>query len=81
MNAVLLLSTNPGCQQKAYKSIKEILEEAKDHDVEIESVVHCFGRVDGVIVCQCKNLKEINHFAEAFRREGLFHTETLIGVE
>lgn len=81
MDAVILLSTNPGSQKKAYGAIKEILEEAKNHDIVIESITHCFGRVDGVVVCKCEDLMNINAFAEAFRRDGFFNTETLIGIE
>lgn len=77
MRAVVLLKTNPGFQEKAYAVLKGI----KTKGVQTEMVCHCFGRFDGVVVCTCDDLKGLNTFTETLRREGVFHTETLIAIE
>jgi len=77
MRAIILLRTNPGFQEKAYT----VLRDNSTKGVEIESVAHCFGRFDGVVMCKYDNPKSLNSFAEALRREGVFHTETLIAID
>jgi uncharacterized protein with GYD domain len=77
MKAIILLKTNPGFQKKAYAALKNI----SIKGVQAEPVCHCFGRFDGVVICKYDDLKRLNAFAEALRREGVFHTETLIAIE
>jgi uncharacterized protein with GYD domain len=77
MRAIVLLKTNPGFQEKAYAALKGI--SAKG--VQTEMVCHCFGRFDGVVICKYDDLKRLNAFTETLRREGVFHTETLITID
>lgn len=77
MRAIVLLKANPGFQDKAYGTLKGI----SIKGVKTETVCHCFGRFDGVAICNYDDLKGLNTFTEALRREGVFHTETLIAIE
>ena len=77
MRAIILLRTNPGFQEKAYKVLKNI----SIKGIETGLVAHCFGRFDGVVICKYDDLKSLNAFTETLRREGVFHTETLIAIE
>jgi len=77
MRAIILLRTNPGFQEKAYGVLKDISVKG----IEPELVAHCFGRFDGVVICKYDDLKSLNAFAETLRREGVFHTETLIAID
>ena len=77
MRAIILLRTNPGFQERAY----EVLERISVKGVELEAIAHCYGRFDGVIICKYDDLKSLNVLTEILRREGVFHTETLIAIE
>ncbi len=77
MRAIVLLKTNPGFQEKAYAALKGISVKG----VQTETVCHCFGRFDGVVICKYDDLKGLNAFTETLRREGVFHTETLIAID
>jgi uncharacterized protein with GYD domain len=79
MKAIVLLRTNPGFGQKAYEKIKTCAKDASG--VKIHSLVHCFGRFDGVIVSEFSDLKKLNVFTEKLRKDGVFQTETLIAVD
>jgi hypothetical protein len=77
MRAVILLRANPGFQERAYEALKGIAVEG----VRIESIAHCFGRFDGVITCSYEHMGNLNKLGELLRKKGVFHTETLIGIE
>lgn len=77
MKAIILLKTNPGFQEKAYEAITGI----SIKGVKVETQVHCFGRYDGVVICNYDDLKGLNAFTEKLRQEGVFHTETLIAID
>ena len=77
MTAIVLLHTNPGCQEKGRNLLKGIVTK----DVKVNSVVHVFGRFDGVIFCEFANVGALNAFGEALRKDGVFDTETLIAIE
>lgn len=77
MRAMILLKTNPGFQKDAYALLKRI----SVKDVKVNAVMHLFGRFDGVVMCESTGLKSLGNFAEALRRRGVFHTETLIAID
>jgi uncharacterized protein with GYD domain len=77
MTAVVLLHTNPGFQEKG----RTLLKGLSVSDVKVSRVMHVFGRFDGVIFCEFTNLKALNAFGEALRKDGVFDTETLISIE
>ena len=80
MQAVILLSTNPGHQEQAYGVLDGVLDKWRAKSGTQLSVVHCFGRYDGVLLCEFDEQSSANKLAEELRRDGTFHTETLIGV-
>ena len=81
MKAVILLTTNPGFQEQAYSTLEEVTKGATRKGVKHISIAHCFGRFDGVITCDCADPKALSTVAEALRKKGVFHTETLIAIE
>lgn len=80
MKAVILLRTNPGFQEKAYEVLEEVIKGATVRGVKNISIFHCFGRFDGVVTCDCSDSKALSELAEALRKKGVFHTETLIAI-
>ncbi|MCK9376576.1 MAG: hypothetical protein M0P73_10535 [Syntrophobacterales bacterium] len=81
MKAVILLRTNPGFQEKAYEVLEEVTKRATARGVKNISLVHCYGRFDGVVTCDCPDSKALSELAEDLRKKGVFHTETLIAIE
>ena len=81
MKAVILLRTNPGNQKQAYSVLKGFLKKTPLKGVEIISITHCFGRFDGVLMCESENTTGLNALAENLREGGVFHTETLIAID
>jgi len=77
MTALILLHTNPGSQEKGRTLLKGI----NVKDVKVTRIMHVFGRFDGVVFCEFANLSALNAFGEALRKDGVFDTETLIGIE
>ncbi|MCK9592093.1 MAG: hypothetical protein M0Q91_08820 [Methanoregula sp.] len=77
MKAIVLLRTNPGFQEKAYK----ILEGISAKGIKSNMICHCFGRFDGAITCEYDDLKKLNAFTEKLRKDGVFNTETLIVID
>ncbi len=77
MTAIVLLHTNPGCQEKGRNLLKGIATK----DVKVSRVLHVFGRFDGVIFCEFTNVGALNAFGEELRKDGVFDTETLIAIE
>ncbi len=81
MKAIILLRTNPGFQEQAYSVLEEVTKGATAKGIGHMSIAHCFGRFDGVIICDCADSKGLSTMAEALRKKGAFHTETLIAIE
>jgi len=81
MKAVILLTTNPGHEAKAYSRLDELTKETPAKGVKNVSFMHCWGRFDGVATCECTDSHALSGVAEALRKEGVFHTETLIAIE
>ena len=76
MKATILLTTNPNSEQKAYETIKGLLD-----DPRIVSAAHLLGRFDGAVVCDCSDTKDLNELAERLRQGGVFFTETLLHID
>lgn len=76
MKAIILLTTNPGFQKKSYTAVKNLAKDSR-----VITTTHAFGRFDGVITCDCPDLQELNELTEVLRKDGVFHTETLIAIE
>ena len=76
MKAVILLRTNPGSEQTSYERIESL----STPGVKVTETLHVFGRVDGVVICEAEDLKALSGLGEALRRDGVFHTETLISI-
>ena len=81
MKAIILLTTNPGFQEKASSTLHEVTKGGTLKGVKSVSTVHCFGRFDGAVVCECADGKALSALAEALRKKGVFHTETLVGID
>ncbi len=79
MKAVILIKARPGYEVISSEALQELAKKAED--VEVNSVLYCFGRFDGVITCSADKLNSFAKFAEFIRKEGNFLTETLIAVE
>ena len=77
MTAIVLLTTNPGAEKKAYNMFKRVAV----NGIKIKSLCHTYGRFDGVVVCEYTDLKGLNALGEALRKGGVFHTETMIAIE
>jgi uncharacterized protein with GYD domain len=80
LKAIILLSTNPGAEERAEEFLKRALASAPKGTT-VEKGVHCFGRFDGAVICEFENLTNLSQLAEMLRREGTFHTETLIAID
>jgi len=80
MKAAILLKTRPGIKGKeASLHLKKL--SSQEGDIRVVNILHCFGRFDGVVICEYNHLSVLNEFAEKLRTEGVFNTETLIGIE
>lgn len=77
IKAFILLDTNPGSEDRATGH----LEKLNVPGVAITGMMHVFGRVDGVVICEADSLTALGRLGEALRRNGVFHTETLISIE
>lgn len=79
MKAVILVKARPGQAVISKKALQELARSAKG--VKVDKILYCFGRFDGVILCNAQTHTGFAKFAEHVREKGNFVTETLIAVD
>lgn len=78
MKSAILVKARPGYEVIETSALMELAQ--KFEGVKITEIFYCFGRFDGVIVCDAENLEVFAKFDEFVRKEGNFMTETLVGI-
>lgn len=82
MRAAILLRVNPGYQEKSYETIKAFFSQSElIEGAEVETIDRYLGLWDGIVTCRCVDEESLSALAGLLRKDGVFHTETLVSVE